>query len=141
PEEYCEFHRLHGTQDEIDTEELWELISKFAGSKSFQRTFMQSLARHFEINRKYFDVMWEEMQGMSARNDSNPKGQNMQNTRNHPTGQPETLRSDSARLVTEALAPNASFSRLEAAAKTLTEVTERGVTGDTAAHHEYQRLL
>jgi pyrroloquinoline quinone (PQQ) biosynthesis protein C len=65
PEEYCEFHRLHGTQDEIDTEELWQLISKFAGSESFQRTFMQSLARHFDINRKYFDVMWQEMQGLS----------------------------------------------------------------------------
>jgi pyrroloquinoline quinone (PQQ) biosynthesis protein C len=67
PEEYCEFHRLHGTQDEIDTEELWQLISKFAGSESFQRTFMQSLARHFEINRKYFDVLWEEMQGLSSK--------------------------------------------------------------------------
>jgi pyrroloquinoline quinone (PQQ) biosynthesis protein C len=67
PEEYCDFHRLHGTQDEIDTEELWQLISKFAGSGSFQRTFMQSLARHFEINRKYFDVLWTEMQGLSSK--------------------------------------------------------------------------
>ncbi len=67
PEEYCEFHRLHGTQDEIDTEELWQLISKFAGSESFQRTFMQSLARHFDLNRKYFDVLWEEMQGLSSK--------------------------------------------------------------------------
>lgn len=67
PAEYCEFHRLHGTQDEIDTEELWQLISKFAGNESFQRTFMQSLARHFEINRKYFDVMWAEMQGLSSK--------------------------------------------------------------------------
>lgn len=67
PEEYCEFHRLHGTQDEIDTEELWELISKFAGSESFQRTFMRSLARHFDINRKYFDVLWEQMQGLASK--------------------------------------------------------------------------
>ncbi len=67
PEEYCEFHRLHGTQDEIDTEELWELISKYASDESFQRTFMQSLARHFEINRKYFDVLWSEMQGLSSK--------------------------------------------------------------------------
>lgn len=66
PEEYCEFHRLHGTQDEIDTEELWELISKFASNGAFQRTFMQSLTRHFEINRKYFDVLWAELQGLAS---------------------------------------------------------------------------
>jgi pyrroloquinoline quinone (PQQ) biosynthesis protein C len=64
PEGPSEFHRLHGTQDEIDTEELWKLISKFAGKESFQRTFMQSLAQHFSINRKYFDVLWEEMQAL-----------------------------------------------------------------------------
>lgn len=63
PEEYCEFHRLHGTNDEIDTEELWELIEKWSGDPKFQHTFMRSLARHFEVNRKYFDVLWDEMKG------------------------------------------------------------------------------
>lgn len=62
PEGPCEFHRLHGTQDEIDTEEMWELIAKFAPDESFQRTFMQSLARHFDINRAYFDMLWQQMQ-------------------------------------------------------------------------------
>lgn len=65
----------------------------------------------------------------------------MQNTRNHPLRQLETIRSDRARIVAEALAPNAPFSRLEAAAKTLTEVAEKGLTGDTAAYNEYQHLL
>lgn len=65
PAEPSEFHRLHGTQDEIDTEEMWELIAKFAPNESFQRMFMQSLARHFEINRAYFDMLWQEMQGQS----------------------------------------------------------------------------
>ncbi|MDF5868449.1 hypothetical protein P4115_14510 [Pseudomonas aeruginosa] len=51
PEQPSEFHRPHGTQDEIDTEEMWALIAKFAPSEDFQRKFMQSLARHFEINR------------------------------------------------------------------------------------------
>ncbi|WP_200899906.1 HOASN domain-containing protein [Lysobacter capsici] len=63
PEGPCEFHRLHGTQDEIDTEEMWELIAKFAHDESFQRTFMQSLTRHFDINRAYFDMLWRQMQG------------------------------------------------------------------------------
>ena len=67
PEEPSEFHRLHGTQDEIDTEELWQLISKFAGKEAFQRTFMQSLTQHFTINRRYFDVLWEEMQALTPR--------------------------------------------------------------------------
>ncbi|MCB2255821.1 iron-containing redox enzyme family protein [Pseudomonas chlororaphis] len=62
PEQPSEFHRLHGTQDEIDTEEMWALIAKFAPSASFQRTFMQALARHFEINKAYFDMLWQEMQ-------------------------------------------------------------------------------
>lgn len=66
PEGPCEFHRLHGTQDEIDTEEMWALIAKFAPSESFQRTFMRSLARHFEINRLYFDMLWQEMQAPTA---------------------------------------------------------------------------
>ena len=66
PDGPCEFHRLHGTQDEIDTEELWQLIAKFADNESFQRTFMQSLSRHFDINRKYFDVLWAEMQKLPA---------------------------------------------------------------------------
>jgi len=65
PEEPSEFHWLHGTQDEIDTEELWLLISRFAGEEAFQRTFMQSLARHFAINRRYFDVLWQEMQALT----------------------------------------------------------------------------
>lgn len=65
PEEPSEFHRLHGTQDEIDTEELWQLISRFAGEEAFQRTFMQSLAQHFTVNRRYFDVLWEEMQALN----------------------------------------------------------------------------
>ncbi|QQP95695.1 HOASN domain-containing protein [Lysobacter enzymogenes] len=65
PEGPSEFHRLHGTQDEIDTEEMWELIAKYAHSASFQRTFMQSLARHFDINRAYFDLLWRQMQGPS----------------------------------------------------------------------------
>lgn len=65
----------------------------------------------------------------------------MQNTRNHSLPQLETIRSDRARIVAEALAPNAPFSRLEAAAKALTEVTEKGLKGDTAAYNEYQRLL
>lgn len=63
PEGPSEFHRLHGTQDEIDTEEMWQLIAKHAHSGSFQRTFMQSLARHFDINRAYFDLLWRQMQG------------------------------------------------------------------------------
>lgn len=62
PPEASEFHRLHGTQDEIDTEEMWELIAKFAPSESFQRMFMESLARHFDINQAYFDMLWHEMQ-------------------------------------------------------------------------------
>jgi pyrroloquinoline quinone (PQQ) biosynthesis protein C len=62
PEQPCEFHRLHGTQDEIDTEEIWSLIAKFSQSKSFQHRFMQSLVRHFEINKAYFDMLWREMQ-------------------------------------------------------------------------------
>ncbi|MEH6417924.1 HOASN domain-containing protein [Pseudomonas sp. CGJS7] len=62
PEGPCEFHRLHGTQDEIDTEEMWDLIAKFAHDESFQRTFMQSLTRHFDINRAYFDMLWRQMQ-------------------------------------------------------------------------------
>lgn len=66
PEGSSEFHRLHGTQDEIDTEEMWQLIAKFAPSESFQRTFMQSLARHFDINQAYFDMLWQEMQGQSV---------------------------------------------------------------------------
>ncbi|QWP76790.1 iron-containing redox enzyme family protein [Lysobacter sp. K5869] len=66
PEGPSEFHRLHGTQDEIDTEEMWELIAKYAHSESFQRTFMQSLARHFDINRAYFDLLWRQMQGPSV---------------------------------------------------------------------------
>ncbi|MGV2463930.1 UNVERIFIED_CONTAM: iron-containing redox enzyme family protein, partial [Pseudomonas aeruginosa] len=65
PEQPSEFHRLHGTQDEIDTEEMWALIAKFAPSEDFQRKFMQSLARHFEINRAYFDLLWEQMQANS----------------------------------------------------------------------------
>ncbi|WP_244750500.1 HOASN domain-containing protein [Pseudomonas aeruginosa] len=65
PEQPSEFHRLHGTQDEIDTEEMWALIAKFAPSEDFQRKFMQSLARHFEINRAYFDLLWEQMQAHS----------------------------------------------------------------------------
>ncbi len=63
PEGPSEFHRLHGTQDEIDTEEMWELIAKFAPDPAFQRTFMQSLARHFDINRAYFDLLWQQMSG------------------------------------------------------------------------------
>ncbi|MGE7955615.1 HOASN domain-containing protein [Pseudomonas sp. NPDC089530] len=65
PEQPSEFHRLHGTQDEIDTEEMWALIAKFASNPSFQRTFMQSLARHFDINKAYFDMLWQEMQKQS----------------------------------------------------------------------------
>lgn len=65
PEQPSEFHRLHGTQDEIDTEEMWELIAKFAPDEAFQRKFMQSLARHFAINKAYFDGLWQEMQGLS----------------------------------------------------------------------------
>lgn len=65
PEQPSEFHRLHGTQDEIDTEEMWALIAKFAPSEAFQRTFMQALARHFEINKAYFDMLWQQMQGQS----------------------------------------------------------------------------
>lgn len=68
PEKPSEFHRLHGTQDEIDTEEMWQLIAKLAPSESFQRQFMQSLARHFEINHAYFDMLWLEMQGQSVHN-------------------------------------------------------------------------
>lgn len=66
PEGPSEFHRLHGTQDEIDTEEMWELIAKYAHDAEFQRTFMQSLARHFDINRAYFDMLWRQMQGPSV---------------------------------------------------------------------------
>ncbi|WP_332508494.1 HOASN domain-containing protein [Pseudomonas sp.] len=66
PEQPCEFHRLHGTQDEIDTEEMWDLIAKFAPSPAFQHTFMQALARHFEINKQYFDMLWQEMQAQSS---------------------------------------------------------------------------
>lgn len=33
--------------------------------RDFQRKFMQSLARHFEINRAYFDLLWEQMQANS----------------------------------------------------------------------------
>jgi pyrroloquinoline quinone (PQQ) biosynthesis protein C len=65
----------------------------------------------------------------------------MNNMRNHPLRQLEAIPSDRARIVAQALAPNAQFSQLEAAAKTLTEVTEKGLTGDTAAYNEYQRLL
>lgn len=65
PAEPSEFHRLHGTQDEIDTEELWQLISKFADKEAFQRTFMRSLAHHFTINATYFDVLWRDMQGLN----------------------------------------------------------------------------
>lgn len=66
PEQPSEFHRLHGTQDEIDTEEMWALIAKFAPSPAFQHTFMQALARHFEINKAYFDMLWQEMQAQSS---------------------------------------------------------------------------
>ncbi|MFC0225493.1 HOASN domain-containing protein [Serratia aquatilis] len=68
PEEASEFHRLHGTQDEIDTEEMWQLIAKLAPGESFQRMFMQSLARHFAINQAYFDMLWQEMQKQSNHN-------------------------------------------------------------------------
>ncbi len=44
---------------------MWALIAKFAPSEDFQRKFMQSLARHFEINRAYFDLLWEQMQANS----------------------------------------------------------------------------
>ncbi|QYX48080.1 iron-containing redox enzyme family protein [Pseudomonas tussilaginis] len=66
PEQPSEFHRLHGTQDEIDTEEMWALIAKFAPNEAFQRTFLQALARHFEINKAYFDMLWQEMQKQST---------------------------------------------------------------------------
>ncbi|CAM2791944.1 Iron-containing redox enzyme [Pseudomonas gessardii] len=66
PEEPSEFHRLHGTQDEIDTEEMWALIAKFAPSPAFQHSFMQALARHFEINKAYFDMLWQQMQAQSS---------------------------------------------------------------------------
>lgn len=62
PEGLSEFHRLHGTQDEIDTEEMWALIAKFAGDEGFQRMFMRALKRHFEINKAYFDSLWQQMQ-------------------------------------------------------------------------------
>ena len=62
PEQPSEFHRLHGTQDEIDTEEMWALIAKFASEEGFQRTFMRALKRHFEINKAYFDSLWQQMQ-------------------------------------------------------------------------------
>ncbi len=67
PPEPSEFHRLHGTQDEIDTEEMWTLIARFAPDESFQRQFMQSLARHFAINHAYFDMLWQQMPGQSGR--------------------------------------------------------------------------
>lgn len=68
PAEPSEFHRLHGTQDEIDTEEMWNLIAKLAPGESFQRMFMQSLVRHFDINKAYFDMLWQEMQGQAIQN-------------------------------------------------------------------------
>lgn len=67
PEEYCEFHRLHGIGDEIDTRELWELIESRSGDAEFQRTFLQSLTRHFEINTRYFDHLWDSMREAPAR--------------------------------------------------------------------------
>ena len=53
---------MHGTQDEIDTEEMWALIAKFASEEGFQRTFMRALKHHFEINKAYFDSLWQQMQ-------------------------------------------------------------------------------
>ncbi len=67
PAEPSEFHRLHGMQDEIDTEEMWALIAKFAPDEAFQRQFMQSLARHFAINHAYFDMLWQKMPGQALR--------------------------------------------------------------------------
>lgn len=62
PEDACDFHRLHSTADEIDTAELWELIEKHNDQPSFQSTFLRSLNRHFEINKRYFDVLWDQLQ-------------------------------------------------------------------------------
>jgi len=65
----------------------------------------------------------------------------MTNVRNSPLQQLERLRSDRARLVTETLALDAPFSRLEAASKALGELTEKAMTGDAASYTEYQQLL
>jgi len=41
---------------------MWALIAKFASEEGFQRTFMRALKRHFEINKAYFDSLWQQMQ-------------------------------------------------------------------------------
>lgn len=46
-----------------------------------------------------------------------------------------------ARVVADALAPNASFADLQAAAKALSELTETALKGNTPACTEYQQLL
>src|SRR5215216_7229470 len=66
---------------------------------------------------------------------------NMTNVRNTPVQRLKTLRSDQARLVIESLAPNAPFSLLETAGRALVDLTERALTGDSAANMEYQQLL
>lgn len=61
PDEYRKFHLLHGTADEEHSRDLWDLVELYSNDGSFQHTFLRSLLKHFQVNREYFDMLWEEM--------------------------------------------------------------------------------
>ena len=109
---------------------MWALIAKFAPSEDFQRKFMQSLARHFEINRAYFDLLWEQMQANSwPWPDAYPEqeqGYGM-NTRNFSLPQLQNLPIEEARIVADALAVHATSRQIDGAASKLAALAEAGL--------------
>ena len=144
PEQPSEFHRLHGTQDEIDTEEMWALIAKFAPSETSSASSCsrwRATSKSTGPTSTCSGSRCRRIPGHGLMPIQNKNKEYRMNTRNFSLPQLQNLPIDEARIVADALAVHATSRQIDSAASKLAALAEAGLKGDRQAYAAYQQLL
>lgn len=61
-EDAAEYYKIHISLVPPRAKREWQLIAGRMGDLGFQRSFLTSLQQHFQVERAYYDAVWEQMQ-------------------------------------------------------------------------------
>lgn len=61
-EDAAEYYKIHVSLVPPRAKREWSLIAKRIPDHAFQKSFLTSLAQHFQVEKAYYDAVWDEMQ-------------------------------------------------------------------------------
>ncbi len=61
-EDDAEYYKIHISLVPPRAKREWQLIAKRIPDLGFQRSFLSSMQQHFEVERAYYDAVWEQVQ-------------------------------------------------------------------------------